>query len=139
MKLAYSTPGVLKMDMTEYISTVLAKFPYKLQGEVHVPWTEKLFKVDETSKKLGSKRRETLHSFVMKAMFLCKRACSDVQPAISFLVSGVQELNESDWTKLIRVLVFLKTARDDLLAVEADDTQMLKWYVDAAFTVHADM
>jgi hypothetical protein len=113
MKLDYSTPGVLKVDMTEYISSMLAEFPYKLQGEVHVPWTEKLFKVDETSKKLDDKRRETFHSFVMKAMFLCKRARSDVQPAISFLASRVQEPNEGDWTKLIRVLVFLKTTRDE--------------------------
>jgi hypothetical protein len=62
---------------------MLAEFPYKLQ-EVHVPWTEKLFKVDETSKKLDDARRETFHSFVMKAMFLCKRARSDVQPAFPF-------------------------------------------------------
>jgi hypothetical protein len=139
MKLDYSTPGVLKVDLTEYIDTMLANFPYKLQGEVNVPWTEKLFKADETSKKLDDKRRETFHSFVMKAIFLCKRACSDVQPAISFLASRVQEPSEGDWTKLIRVLVFLKTTRDDMLALEADNTQTLTWYVDAAFAVHADM
>jgi hypothetical protein len=123
MKLDYSTPGVLKVDMTEYIYTMLADFPYKLQGEVNVPWTEKLFKVDETSKKLDDKRRETFHSFVMKAMFLCKRVRLDVQPAISFLASRVQEPNEGDRTKLIRVLVFLKMTRDDMLALEADNTQ----------------
>jgi hypothetical protein len=72
----------------------LAEFPYKLQGEVHVPWTDKLFKVDETSKRLDDKRQETFHSFGMKAMLLCKRARSDVQPAISFLASHVQEPNE---------------------------------------------
>jgi hypothetical protein len=118
---------------------MLTNFPYKLQGEVYVPWTKKLFKVDETSKKLDHKRRERFHSFMMKAMFLCKRVRSDVQLAISFLASRVQELNEGDWTKLIRVLVFLKTTRDDMLALEANNTQTLTWYVDAAFTVHADM
>jgi hypothetical protein len=30
MKLDYSTPGVLKVDMTEYIDTMQADFPYKL-------------------------------------------------------------------------------------------------------------
>jgi hypothetical protein len=139
MKLDYSTPGVLKVDMTEYIDTMLANFPYKLQGEVNVPWTEKIFKVDKTSKKLDDKRREKFHSFVMKAMFLCKRARSDVQPAISFLASRVQEPNEGDWTKPIRVLVFLKMTRDDMLVLEANNTQTLTWYVDAAFAVHADM
>jgi hypothetical protein len=61
----------------------------------------------------------------MKAMFLCKRARSDVQPAISFLASRVQKPNEGDRTKLIRVLVFLKTTRYDMLALEADNTQTL--------------
>jgi uroporphyrinogen-III decarboxylase len=127
------------VDMMEYISTMLAEFLYKLQGEVHVPWTEKLFKVNKTSKKLDNTRQERFHSFVMKAMFLCKRARSDVQPAISFLASCIQDLIEGNWKKLIRVLVFLKTTKDDLLALEADDTQTLTWYVNAAFAVHADM
>jgi hypothetical protein len=139
MKLDYSTPNALKVDMREYLSTMLTDFPYKLQGEVHVPWTEKLFKVDESSPKIDDKRRETFHSFVMKAMFLCKRGRSDVQPGITFLSSRVQEPNEGDWTKLVRVLVFLKTTKDDVLTLEADDTQTLTWYVDAAFAVHADM
>jgi hypothetical protein len=139
MKLDYSTPGVLKVDMREYIAGMLDDFPHQLQGNVEVPWSEKLFKVDETSNKLEDKRRETFHSFVMKAMFLCKRGRSDIQPAISFLSSRVTEPTESDWKKLIRVLTFLKTTRDDLLTLEADDTQTLKWYVDAAFAVHADM
>jgi hypothetical protein len=59
MKLDYSTPGVLKVDMREYISSMLDEFPYKLQGNVQVPWSEKLFKVDESSKKLEDTRRET--------------------------------------------------------------------------------
>jgi hypothetical protein len=139
MKLDYSTPGILKVDMREYISSMLEEFPHKLQGNVTVPWSEKLFKVDETSKKLEDSRRETFHSFVMKAMFLCKRGRSDVQPAISFLASRVTAPNEQDWKKFIRVMLFLKTTRNDLLTLEADDTQTLKWYVDAAFAVHADM
>ena len=139
MRLDYSTPGVLKVDMRDYVSMMLDEFPYKLQGNVQVPWSEKLFKVDETSKKLEDTRRETFHSFVMKAMFLCKRGRSDIQPAISFLASRVTNPNEGDWKKLLRVMLFLKTTREDLLALEADDTQTLKWYIDAAFAVHGDM
>ena len=123
----------------DYIGGMLDDFPHKLQGNVSVPWSEKLFKVDETSKKLDDARRETFHSFVMKAMFLCKRGRPDVQPAISFLASRVKEPNEGDWKKLLRVLLFLKTTREELLALEADDTLTLKWFIDAAFAVHADM
>ena len=40
---------------------------------------------------------------------------------------------------MVRTLGFLKETRDDILTLEADDTQILTWYVDAAFAVHPDM
>jgi hypothetical protein len=75
----------------------------------------------------------------MKAMFLCKRARPDINPAIGFLSSRVKEPNEGDWNKLLKTMGFLKGTVDDVLKLEADDTQTLSWYIDAAFAVHADM
>ena len=42
-------------------------------------------------------------------------------------------------TRLSRLLSFIVTTGDDILCLEVDDSAMLTWYVDAAFTVHADM
>jgi hypothetical protein len=39
---------------------------------------------------------------------------------------------------LIKSLVFLKATQDEVTAMKADDTQSIKWYVDAAFAVHKD-
>jgi hypothetical protein len=39
----------------------------------------------------------------------------------------------------LRVLSFLKGTITDVLMLEADDTNILTWYIDAAFAVHADM
>jgi hypothetical protein len=39
----------------------------------------------------------------------------------------------------LRVLGFLKGAINDVLKLEADDTNTLTWYIDAAFAVHKDM
>jgi len=75
----------------------------------------------------------------MKAMFLSKRRRPDVNHAISILSSRVKEPNEGDWKKLLRVMNFLKNTRDYVLTLEADNSQELKWYVDAAFAVHPDM
>jgi hypothetical protein len=79
------------------------------------PWTEKLFKVNDESKHLDEVRRVIFHTFVMKAMFLCKRARPDVNPVIGFLSSRVKELNEGDWNKLQKVLGFLKGTISDVL------------------------
>ena len=56
-----------------------------------------------------------------------------------FLSGRVREPDESDWKKLVKFLVFLHSTIEDILALECDDIQVLKWYLDAAFAVHFDM
>jgi hypothetical protein len=34
---------------------------------------------------------------------------------------------------------FLKSTQDDVAQMSADDTQTIRWYIDAAFAVHKDM
>jgi hypothetical protein len=40
--------------------------------------------------------------------------------------------------KLKRFIKFLNGTKDDVLTLEADDTHIVKWHVDAAFAVHDD-
>ena len=95
--------------------------------------------MNETVKKLDDVKKAIFHTFVMKSMFLCKRARPDVDPVVSFLSTRISNPNESDWLKLVRMLSFLKGTRNDILTLEVDDSQVLKWFVDAAFAVHPDM
>jgi hypothetical protein len=139
MILDFSISGAMKLDMIYYIIQMIKDFPYDLKSITTNPWTEKLFKVNTESKNLDDERRAVFHTFVMKAMFLCKRARPDINPAIGFLSSRVKEPNEGDWNKLLKTMGFLKGTVNDVLQLEADDKQTLSWYVDAAFAVHADM
>jgi hypothetical protein len=139
MILDFTQDGAMKLDMKYYIEGMLEEFPHDIKSTKTTPWTEKLLKVQEDAKKIEETRRGTFHTFVMKAMFLCKRARPDIEPAIAFLSSRVKEPNEGDWNKLLRVMGFLKGTIDDVLTLEADDTNTLTWYIDAAFAVHADM
>jgi hypothetical protein len=139
MIMDYTQDGALKIDMKYYIKGMLDDFPYEVKPTKVTPWTEKLLKVQEDAKKLEEERRSVFHTFVMKAMFLCKRARPDIDQAISFLSSRVRDANEGDWNKLLRVMGFLKGTIEDVLTLEADDSNTLTWYVDVAFAVHADM
>jgi len=78
------------------------------------------------------------YTFVMKAMFLCKRGRPDIQPGIPFLVTRVRGPTEQDWAKLTRLLSFLKHTQDDVLTLGADNELSGEWWVDAAFAVHPD-
>jgi hypothetical protein len=72
-------------------------------------------------------------------MFLCKCGRQDIQPAIAFLSTRVTEPNEGDWKKLVKMMNFLKATKDDIATMSADDSNSIKWYVDASFAVHKDM
>ena len=139
MRLDYSSPGKLIVDMREYVNELIKDFPANLTDNVECPWTTKLFNINEKSELLNKERRETFHTFVMKCMFLGKRARPDILVGISFLSTRVLMTNEEDWKKLIRVMNYLKHTKDIILCLEADDTQNLKWYVDASFATHKDM
>jgi hypothetical protein len=139
MILDFTHDGTLKIDMRYYIKGMLEEFPYTIGMKKTTLWTEKLLKVQKDAKKLEEERRSIFHTYVMKAMFLCKRAQPDIDQAIAFLSSRVKDANEGDWNKLLRVLSFLKGTIDDVLKLEADDTNTLTWYTDTAFTVHVDI
>jgi hypothetical protein len=51
----------------------------------------------------------------------------------------VRTPDEDDWKKLARAIKYLQGCPDLPLTIEADDMQMLRWWVDGSFTVHPDM
>jgi hypothetical protein len=167
MILDFSIPGILQVDMTPYVKSMIEEFPDKLSGKTKTPWNENLFKVDlksmieefpdklsgktktpwnenlfkvdPNSKCLETKQAKVFHMFVMKGMFLCKCGCQDIQPAIAFMVTRVTEPNEGDWKKLVRMMNYLKATKDDVPCISANDAGTIQWHVDAAFTIHKDM
>ena len=79
-----------------------------------------------------------MYTFVMKAMFVCKRARPDIQPAVAFLATRVKGPTDQDYKKLVWMMEFLKHTKKDVLTLQADDSQSSEWWVDASFAVHPD-
>ena len=137
MDLNFSEKGVLQVDMRTYVKTMIKDFSGKV-GKSSVPWTENLFKVDDTAKDLGPTRRKEFHTFVTKGMFIAKRARQDILPAITFLSTRTKQPNEGDWRKLVKLLSYLNKTQELVVRLEADDSQMVNWHIDASFAVHKD-
>ena len=72
--LDYSLDEKLKVDMVYYIENIVEEFPEILNSKGKALWNDSLFKVNEKSSILDSEKAELLHSFVIKRMFLVKRA-----------------------------------------------------------------
>jgi hypothetical protein len=123
--------------MQDYIEKMINEFPEALKDS-NCPWNENLFKVNEEAEKLSKDKSELFHKFVAKGLFASKRTRPDILPAITFLCSRVKSLNENDWMKLIQMLEFLITTKQDALTLEANNYGNITWHLDAAFRVHND-
>ena len=139
MKLDYTEKGKVKIDMKDYIKDMIKEFPEVLSKNIQCPWNTRLFDIAKDSKLLSMMKQNIFHTFVMKSMFLGKRARPDILVGISYLSTRVLNSNEADWKKLVRILSYLNNTRDMVLSLEADDDQQLIWYVDASFGVHSDL
>jgi hypothetical protein len=79
------------------------------------------------------------HHNTAKLLFLCKRARPDVQTAVVFLCTRVQAPDVDDYKKLHRVMSYLRATPTMPLVLEADTTNVIKWWADASYAVHPDM
>jgi hypothetical protein len=139
MTLDYSEKGKVKIKMMDYVEKMLADLPDEMSGEATTPAANHLFDVDEDSPKVDEKKAQFFHTYVAKTLFLCKRARPDLQTAVAFLCTRVKSCNEDDYKKLIRMLQFIRTTKDDFLTLSAVSLHNVRWWVDASYAVHPDM
>eukprot|EP00957_Ditylum_brightwellii_P057781 4381412-Ditylum_brightwellii.AAC.1 len=62
----------------------------------------------------------------------------EIHPGIGFLSTRIQKPNESYRKKLLELLGFIEGIINNILTLEADDSQTLTLYVNAAFAVQQD-
>ena len=54
-------------------------------------------------------------------MFLVKRARSDFKPGFAFLLTRVKSSMEEDSSKLVKIINFLKTTKNEVLTLEVNN------------------
>jgi hypothetical protein len=139
MKLDYSVKGEVKISMTDYVKKMIENFGEDVSEPAKTPAAAHLFTVREDAKKLDEKQAQKFHNTVAKGLFLCKRARLDLQTTIAYLSTRVKEPDEDDWKKLMRMMRYLNKTKDLVRTMKADKMSVIKWYVDAAHTVHDDL
>jgi hypothetical protein len=139
MTLDYGVEGAVSIRMEDYVENMLEDLPAFFTGSATTPAGEHLFKVDADAKALDREEAELFHSLTAKILFLCKRARPDVQTAVAFLCTRVKSPDVDDMKKLRRLVCYLRGTKALCLTLEADDLQVVRWWVDASFAVHQDM
>jgi hypothetical protein len=140
MTLDYTTKGEVKVTMVDYLKGVLGDFPEAITGTAPTPAAEHLFDVrpDEERKILNEEQARAFHHSVAQLLFASSRARKDIQTAVSFLTTRVREPDEDDWTKLKRLLTYIRATIYMPLILRADSISIIKWWVDASYATHGD-
>ena len=134
----FRTPGILKLDMIQYVRNMLDDFPIKFTKDDIAMTPAENNLLESGGKLLAKSRKEQFHSTVAKGLFVTKRARPDIHPVISILCTRVKESTESDWAKLVRMMKYLHSTWWFTLNITAEDITIIKWMVDASFAVHPD-
>jgi hypothetical protein len=139
MTLDYSIKGEVRIGMSEYVKKMIEHFGEDLSEPAKTPAAQHLFQVREDAQPLNEKQAQKFHNTVAKGLFLCKRARLDLQTTIAFLSTRVKNPDEDDWKKIMRMMRYLNKTKNMIRIIKADNLNMIKWYIDAAHTVHADL
>jgi hypothetical protein len=128
--------------MTDYVQEILDAFDKaepKGSGTKNSATPSNLFKVDEDCEKLKEKEATAFHNLVAKTLCATKRARPDTCTPIAFLTTRVREPATEDWAKMVHMMKCIRGTKMLPLILSANDSGMLKWWIDASFAVHRNM
>ena len=139
MTVDFSEPGIVKVDMIDYLTKMCEEFPADFEQMKPVPSAAPadLFDLGDGTP-LSKDESETYHTFVAKLLFACKRARPDMNTLTAALCTRVKAPTVSDWGKLLQGMKFVHQTLQDKLILSCDDIRVINWWVDASFAVHPD-
>jgi hypothetical protein len=142
MTLDYTVRDQVKITMFDYVNEILTAFDKaepKGGGTKTSAAPDSIFKVDENCEKLKQDKAVEFHNLVSKTLYSTKRARPDTCTAIVFLTTRVRAPNKDDWNKLVHLMRYIKGTRTMPLILSANESGILKLWVDASFAVHPNM
>ena len=139
MILDFTTPEILEINMSDYIQVILQDTPANLQGTSMVPVAKHLFTTRPDAPKISPQEQEIFHHLTMQLMYLSQRGRPNIQTAVAFLSSRVANPDQDDYMKLGKVIKYLENTIHLTLRLQADETNLLQWWVDVAYATHHDM
>jgi hypothetical protein len=134
MTIDFTTKGKVKIIMDDYADGVLVEAREDSAGFATSPAAEHLYTVNDVDPELlNEEDGKYFHTMTAKLLFMSKRARPDLLQAVAFLTTRVRKSDTDDYKKLNRVLKYLRANPHLPLTLEADDAQVIKWWIDASF------
>lgn len=121
MTINYSEDGKVKFSMPDYIKGLLDKAPEDMDRAAVTPAANDLFAAWDGTELLNNERAKIFHHLTAKLLYLLKRAHPNILHTTSFLMTQVTKPNIYDWKKLGRCIRYVRSTKDLMLTLEADE------------------
>jgi hypothetical protein len=138
MVFVFNEDKTVSVTMDGYVVDLLEGLS-DIMGEADTPATKNLFRVRDDSRKLGDEEKEFYHSTIAKILYLGKRVRPDLLVAISFLVRRVQNPDEDDWSKMVRLVQYIRKTKDYGIKLSGEVSLSVTAFIDASYAVHWDL
>ena len=125
-----------KITMLQYIKNLLDEL--NITGTATSPAANHLFNINPTAIQLNNSNKKKFHTAVYKLLYLSKRARPDIILPTNFLTTRVNQPDEDDDKKLIRVLNYLNGTRDIGIVLSPSDDLTPHGYIDASHAITQD-
>ena len=120
MNISFLEGGKVKIVMNDYIKECMEVYGEEKIKNRKTPAGDDLFDIDEKSDGLNKENSDIFHHIVAKLLFVSKRARIDIEPTVSFLCTRVAKSTIQDWTKVGRLLGYMKNTIDLPRIIGAD-------------------
>lgn len=134
-QLDFSTKGKVKFSMRANVEEMISEVSAKFVVTAPTPAGKRLFNTSTDAERLKGDKAATFRLIVAKALFLSKRARPNIQLAVAFSCTHVKESSTYDWKNMSHMIQYLCGTRDLSLTLEVDNSDVVMWWVDAAFAV----
>ena len=131
-------PDFITVQMSGYEEKFLNGYDFPTNLKINDPAGDNIFEIPIVSKMLEESERSMFHTTVCQLLYLAKRTRFELLMAISFLAGRVTNATQSDRSKLIRVLQYLKNHPAKRLYFRKQASPTLSVYIDASWAVHQD-
>jgi hypothetical protein len=128
----------VRFSQYNFLKKLLNSLPISIStGKKNTAAPEYLFKTTDESGAIDSVRKELFHTITAKTLWLSQRSRTDVQLAVGFCCTRIQEPNEHDWKKLTHLMQYLRATRFIPLIIMSDGMNTII-YIDGSHAVHSN-
>ena len=141
----YSIEGQVKITMYQYIKGIIDNAPdiYKNGVAKATPAPTHLYDIRDPEQAevqlLDKKEKEEYHTLTAQCLYLSKRGRPDIQQAVAFHCTRVNNPDRDDQKKLARLIRYLMSTIYLPLILSMNNNGVSEWWVDASFAIHNDM